>query len=85
MHFLGDIKEECEICHGKKYSEEVLKYKYMEKNIFEILEMTIDEAIYFFKVESVKEKLNILKNVGLRIFEIRTDIRYFIWWRSKKS
>ena len=42
MHFLGDVKQECDVCHGKRYKNYVLKYKFKNKNISEILNMTIE-------------------------------------------
>ena len=49
MHFMGDIKTECETCHGKKYKKEIFKYTYNGKNINDVLEMTVKEALNFFK------------------------------------
>ena len=65
MHFLGDVKQECDVCHGKRYKNDVLKYKFKNKNISEILNMTIEEAIVFFDNTDIKNKLQILKDVGL--------------------
>ena len=65
MHFLGDVVQVCDICHGKRYKEEVLNYKYKDKNIYDVLEMTICEALDFFDNKDIKERLEILNNVGL--------------------
>lgn len=65
MHFLGDATQECEICHGKRYKNEVLNYTYHGKNIDEVLNMTIDEALDFFDDARIRESLNIMKEVGL--------------------
>lgn len=65
MHFLGDATQECEICHGKRYKAEVLDYKYKEKNIAEVLEMTIEEASKFFDHQGILDNLRILCDVGL--------------------
>ena len=65
MHFLGDVKQVCDVCNGKRYKEEVLHYLYNGKNISEVLEMTIDEALLFFQDKGIKENLEILSNVGL--------------------
>ena len=65
MHFLGDMKQLCEECGGKRYSEEVLQYRYQGKNIAEVLEMTVDEALEFFAVPSIRRKIEMLQRVGL--------------------
>ena len=70
MHFLGDVKTVCETCHGKRYKEEVLNYKYKDKNIYDVLEMTVEEALNFFNDKDIKEKLEILKNVGLEYLKL---------------
>jgi excinuclease ABC subunit A len=58
MQFLADVHLLCEICHGKRFKEEVLEVKYNDKNIYEVLEMSVDEAIAFFG----KEKSSLKKN-----------------------
>ena len=70
MHFLGDVKQVCEICHGKRYKSEVLEYKFNNKNINEVLEMTVNEALEFFDNKEIKEKLKILKDVGLEYLRL---------------
>ena len=70
MHFLGDVKQVCEICHGKRYKEEVLKYTYKGKNIYDVLKMTVEEALEFFNNNDIKERLNILKSVGLEYLKL---------------
>ncbi len=66
MQFLEDVIITCETCEGKRFKPEILKIKYKEKSISEVLEMTIDEAISFFKDHSkIISKLQILKEVGL--------------------
>ncbi len=66
MQFLADVKLTCEICNGKKFKEEVLEVRYREKNIFDILELSVDEAIDFFADEaSVVRKIQPLADVGL--------------------
>jgi excinuclease ABC A subunit len=65
MHFMGDVKSLCETCQGKKYKKETLKYKYQDKNIYEVLEMTVNQANDFFKNNSIKNKLKMLIDVGL--------------------
>lgn len=70
MHFLGDVKQVCDICHGKRYKDEVLKYTYKGKNIYDVLEMTVEEALQFFDNKDIKERLDILKNVGLEYLKL---------------
>lgn len=70
MHFLGDVKQVCEICHGKRYKDEVLNYLYKGKNINDVLEMTVLEALEFFDNKDIKNRLEILKNVGLEYLKL---------------
>ncbi|MFA7685527.1 MAG: excinuclease ABC subunit UvrA [Candidatus Gracilibacteria bacterium] len=66
MHFLPDIYVPCEVCKGKRYNEEALEIRYRSKNIHEVLEMTVEEALEFFKaIPNVKEKFHTLTEVGL--------------------
>jgi len=65
MHFLGYVYVDCDICEGRRYSEEVLELKYKGKNIADVLEMTIHDAFDFFDDEEIKKRLSILKQVGL--------------------
>lgn len=66
MQFMADIKLECEACGGHRYKKEVLEVEYNGKNIFEVLDMTVDEAMYFFaEVKSVRERIKPLQDVGL--------------------
>ena len=66
MHFLPDIYVPCEVCGGKRYNRETLEVKYKGKNIYEVLDMTVDEACEFFEnVPSVKRKIETLRDVGL--------------------
>lgn len=66
MHFLSDIYVPCEICKGKRYNHETLEVKYKNKNIYEILEMTAEEALSFFEnIPSIKRKIECLCDVGL--------------------
>ncbi len=66
MHFLSDVYVPCEVCGGKRYNRETLEVKYKGKNIYEVLEMTVDEAAEFFKnLPKLKRKLETLQDVGL--------------------
>lgn len=66
MHFLGDIKQVCDECKGKRYKKEILEYTVRNKNINDILEMTVDEAMTFFDQDKeIYARLKILKDVGL--------------------
>ncbi|MBD3322413.1 MAG: excinuclease ABC subunit UvrA, partial [Chitinivibrionales bacterium] len=66
MHFLPDVYVECETCHGKRYNRETLEITYKGKNISDVLEMTVDEALTFFeKIPAIKNKLSVLSRVGL--------------------
>ncbi len=71
MYFLPDIYVECEECRGKRYSKEVLEILYKEKNITDVLKMTIEEAGEFFKnIPGVYDKMKTLKEVGLSYIEL---------------
>lgn len=70
MHFLGDVKQTCEKCQGKRYKEEVLRYLYKGKNINEVLEMTVEEALDFFDNSEIVQRLEILKSVGLEYLKL---------------
>ena len=66
MHFLADVYVPCEVCKGKRYNRETLEVKYKGKNIYEVLEMTVDEGVEFFEnLPRIKRKLETLKEVGL--------------------
>ncbi len=66
MQFMADIKLPCEVCGGKRFKKEVLEVEYNQKNIFDVLDMTVDDAVAFFESEkNIVEKLKPLQNVGL--------------------
>jgi len=66
MQFLADVHLTCEVCGGKKFKEEVLEVKYKDKNVYDVLEMSVDEAIEFFKDEkNLAKALQPLQDVGL--------------------
>jgi excinuclease ABC subunit A len=66
MQFMADIKLPCEVCGGKRFKKEVLEVEYKQKSIFDVLDMTVDDAVEFFQNEkTIVEKLKPLQNVGL--------------------
>ena len=66
MHFLPDVYVPCEVCKGKRYNRETLEVKYKDKNIYDVLNMTVEEALTFFEnVPSIKRKIQTLYDVGL--------------------
>ncbi len=71
MHFLADVYVECDQCLGKRYNRETLEVKFKDKNISDVLEMTVSEAEDFFKaVPSIREKMSTLKRVGLGYIKV---------------
>ena len=66
MHFLPDVYVPCEVCHGKRYNRETLEVKYKGKSIYDVLNMTVEEALHFFDhVPSIRRKMETLYDVGL--------------------
>ena len=66
MHFLPDVYVPCEVCHGQRYNQETLEVKYKGKNIYEVLDMTVEEACRFFdSLPSIRRKIETLRDVGL--------------------
>ena len=66
MHFLADVYVPCEVCGGKRYNRETLDVRYKGKNIFDVLDMTVEEAVTFFEnVPSIRRKIETLRDVGL--------------------
>ena len=66
MHFLPDVYVPCEVCHGKRYNRETLEVKYKGKSIYDVLNMTVDEACTFFEnLPSIRRKIETLRDVGL--------------------
>ena len=71
MHFLPDVYAPCEVCQGKRYNRETLDVKYKGKNIFDVLDMTVEEALEFFDaVPSIKRKIETLHDVGLSYIKL---------------
>ena len=66
MHFLADVYVPCEVCKGKRYNRETLEVKYKDKRIYDVLNMTVEEALAFFEnIPSIKRKIQTLYDVGL--------------------
>ena len=66
MHFLPDVFVPCEVCHGQRYNSETLEVHYKEKNIAQVLDMTVNDAVEFFKhIPKIERKLRTIKDVGL--------------------
>ena len=71
MHFLPDVYVPCEVCQGKRYNRETLDVKYKGKSIYDVLEMTVEEALDFFdKVPSIRRKIETLNDVGLSYIKL---------------
>jgi excinuclease ABC subunit A len=71
MHFLPDVYVTCDVCKGKRYNRETLEVRYKGKNIYDILEMTVETAVVFFEnIPSIKRKLDTLAEVGLDYIKI---------------
>jgi len=71
MHFLPDVYVMCDVCKGKRYNRETLEVRYKGKNIAEVLDMTVNQAISFFsKIRNIRSKLQTLVDVGLGYIHI---------------
>ncbi len=71
MHFLPDVYVPCEVCGGKRYNRETLDVKYKGKNIYDVLDMTVEEAVGFFEnVPSIRRKIETLNDVGLSYIKL---------------
>ena len=71
MHFLPDVYVPCEVCGGKRYNRETLEVKYKGKNIYDVLNMTVEEALKFFEnVPSIYRKIATLNDVGLSYIKL---------------
>ena len=69
MHFLPDIYVPCEVCKGMRYNQETLEVKYKGKNIADVLDMTVEDGLKFFEnVPRIKQKIQTLSDVGLRLY-----------------
>ena len=71
MHFLPDVYVPCEVCGGKRYNRETLEVKYKDKSIFDVLDMTVEDAVDFFEnVPTIKRKIETLNDVGLSYIKL---------------
>jgi len=71
MHFLPDVYVECDVCKGKRYNRETLEIKHKEKNIADVLSMSVDESVKFFEnIPTIRDKLLTLQKVGLGYMSI---------------
>lgn len=71
MHFLPDVYVPCEVCHGQRYNRETLEVKYKGKSIYDVLDMTVEEAMTFFEnVPSIRRKIETLYDVGLSYIKL---------------
>ena len=71
MHFLPDIYVPCDVCKGKRYNRETLEVKYKDKNISDVLDMTVEEACVFFaNIPKIARKLQTLQEVGLGYIQL---------------
>ena len=71
MHFLPDVYVPCEVCNGHRYNRETLEVKYKGKNIYEVLDMTVEEAVPFFEnIPSIQRKIQTLNDVGLSYIKL---------------
>ncbi|MBE5870262.1 MAG: excinuclease ABC subunit UvrA [Lachnospiraceae bacterium] len=71
MHFLADVYVPCEVCGGRRYNRETLDVRYKGKNIYEVLDMTVEEAVTFFEnVPSIRRKMETLRDVGLSYIKL---------------
>ena len=71
MHFLADVFVQCDLCKGNRFNRETLEIKFRNKSISDVLKMTVEEGLDFFKaIPSISSKLITLKNVGLGYIQI---------------
>jgi len=83
MHFLADVYVLCDECKGKRYNRETLDVKYKGKNIYQVLQLTVEEAFEFFKpVPVIHRKLKNLNRCGFVLHFVRTKCDNIVWWGS---
>ncbi len=85
MHFLPDMYVPCDACHGKRYNRETLEVSYKGRNISEVLEMTVEDAMHFFDaIPVIHRRLETLNQVGLGYIRLGTICHDVIWWRAQR-
>ena len=78
MHFLPDVYVPCEVCGGKRYNRETLEVKYKGKSIYDVLNMTVEEALHFFEnVPSIRRKMETLYDVDFLISVLASRLQPF--------
>ena len=78
MNFLPDVLIPCEECHGKRYNRETLEVRFKGKSIADVLDMTINQAVEFFKgIPSIYKKLKVLQDIGLGYIKLGQPSRHF--------
>ena len=78
MHFLPDVYVPCEVCNGKRYNRETLEVRYKGKNIYDVLNMTAEEALGFFEnIQGIKRKIQTLCDVGLSYIKLGQPSRHY--------
>ena len=85
MQFMADLVLECESCHGKRFKSDTLEVKFQDKNIYDILEMTVNQAIEFFTEYNQKkdsEKTNPITRSGIGIYKVGTSLLHSFRWRE---
>ncbi len=83
MQFLADVHLTCESCGGKRFKEEVLEVKYKDKSIYDVLELSVDEAIdFFYDEKSLAKAIQPLSDVGLGYVKLGQSSDTLIWWRG---
>lgn len=85
MHFLPDVYVPCEQCEGKRYNEETLQVTYKDKNIYDVLEMTVEEALDFFdNLPKIRNKIQTLYDVGLGYIKLGQVQQLFLVEKLKE-
>ena len=80
MHFLPDVYVKCDVCDGHRYNRETLDIKYKGKNIYEVLDMTVEDSLQFFdSIPSIKRKLENFDGCRARLCKARTTSHYIVW------
>ena len=83
MHFLPDIYVPCDVCKGKRYNKETLEVRYKGKNIYEVLDMTVDEALAFFEnVPKIARRIQTMQDVGLGYIKLGQSVDHVVGRRG---